>query len=55
MSSHYERGLSSLDPPPPHRLPAPLNVRPNKSQQNEIVLFRPEARNCERVHVIATF
>ena len=48
MSSHYERGLS-LDPP------APLNVRPNKSQQNETVLLRPEARNCERVHVIATF
>ena len=50
MSSHYERGLS-LDPPPPR----PLNVRPNKSQQNETVLLRPEASNCERVHVIATF
>ena len=53
MSSHYERSLS-LDPPatPP---PAPLNVRPKKSQQNETVLLRPEASNCERVHVIATF
>ena len=53
MSSHYERGLS-LHPrhPPPSR---PLNVRPNKSQQNKTVLLRPEARNCERVHVIATF
>ena len=38
--------------PPP---PAPLNVRPNKSQHNETVLLRPEASNCERVHVIATF
>ena len=56
MSSHYERGLS-LDPSPPHPpLPPPalLNVRPNKSQQHEIVQLRPEARNCERVHVIAT-
>ena len=53
MSSHYERGLSlDLTPPLP---PAPLNVRHNKSQKNEIVLLRPEARNCESVHVKATF
>ena len=55
MSSHYERSLS-LDPPcRPPPPPAPLNVRPNKSQQHETVLLRPEASNCERVHVIATF
>ena len=54
MSNHYERRLS-LDPPATPPPPAPLNVRPNKSQHNETVLLRPEASNCERVHVIATF
>ena len=41
MNSHYESGLS-LDPPPPA-----LNVRHNKSQTNETVLLRTDARNCE--------